>query len=124
MKQVIVPASKVKACKKCGGKWAWAQSKAGKWYPANAEWFGEVNGSNSYLVNVLSHFRFCVKAIETKNSNVDFYEKKIAWYENYVEQEVAANSPQFWIDQCVEEMNAWKQKRDVELGTYVASAPN
>ena len=115
MKKVIVPASKVKACEKCGGKWAWAQSKAGKWYPANAEYFGSDYGVNSYAVNVLGHSRFCDKASEIKNSNAKFYEQKIAWYQDFIKQEIAENKPQFWIDQAVEEMNKYETLLKLEL---------
>lgn len=67
MATLIVKENKVKTCEKCGGHWSWRQTKAGKWYPANAVYMGdepqygiyEVTYETIYHVDMLAHFKFC-----------------------------------------------------------------
>ena len=67
MNKLVVPAAKVKTCEKCGGHWAWRETKAGKFYSANAVYMGdepvygmyEVKYETIYHVDVLGHFKFC-----------------------------------------------------------------
>jgi hypothetical protein len=92
IKGIIVPASKIQSCEKCGGKWGWRQTKEGKWYPAQAEEYGFVYNNSrkqenkvySYEVGIKGHSNFCVKAQQEVQEKIEFELKEIAVLENFV----------------------------------------